>query len=516
MLIALMLAGFAMAQDAGPIGACNVTFKVTCMDCSDGDEFKAEIYQFTADGTRAQVAYLPHMKSGESISTGDMTPGRRTLVIKDEDFVTVGCVSGETVHFPFQVKLNSDTEPEEEDDFESETPPPAPVVTTVAPPAEPVRISPPEPSPQPPATPVVADPPLPAASEPPPAREEEEDETVIPYNVGWGAPGGPPIWVGNPGDYPGRGLGRNGTFLNSDTTHCEEGKLPLVVGTADHIVGGHVNQVALDDARASAVAPSNWDGEYVGYTGTTVVGDGAAAIYCVEPGTITRRESVAAVAAELPPPAPPGVSPEDLERMANELREELKPLPEVEPPPAPPGTSSTPFKLIERYGPFGALIRNESEEDLLYVHGVGGFFVTFNLWRDRIGLEPYIAFGSDGESTHPCSYNEQGELTRCSGWYPSIYWGARVPVRLVNFWKFQLHAFAGVGVVQDDINEGFHTWGQLTQYTGGLEVRFVGFKSFKPALSLEAGGSSVSYLNGSLTHTTGSAWVFAPNLKVGF
>lgn len=84
-----------------------------------------------------------------------------------------------------------------------------------------------------------------------------------------------PIWTGNPGWVPPRGK-----FLTGQRT-CPTGTIPVILGTADRITGGRLAQRRLDERRARAVAPPNWDGVWA-YAGshTSILGADAAAAWC--------------------------------------------------------------------------------------------------------------------------------------------------------------------------------------------------------------------------------------------
>lgn len=544
MLVSLMLSGFAMAQDA-PIGACDITFEVVCMDCGADEGFKAEIYQFALDGTRMQVKYLPAMKSGESISSGYMTPGRRTLVIEDAEFATVVCVNDENVHYQVQAILHQEATEDPDDDFVYDPAPAAPAEPVNLPGYKPATAH-PDPTPpdfeeeeeeeagdtevvdEPPSAPQLAPLPKPAPEPTPPARvmvEEEEDYgSVVSRVVGWAAPGGDPVWTGNAGDYPSSPVAnRRGKFADSGESQCLAGKLPAVLGTADHISGGRPAQDALDDARARDVAPAGWNGAYAIALRTAILGDQAAAVWCINPGDLnpTSPEGREMVAAAMPQPAqPPGVTPEALQQaladQAKKLREELKP-PEEGPKPPETTAKPTPTPFVLRKGGFVAFQYSTAfEEGVAYPHGLVGGFVTFNLTpkTGRLGLEPYIGVGTDAESTHPCGVAEDGSLSMCSGWYLSTTAGVRLPWAVMKKDTFQLLVFPDLGLVSDDITVGFTSWGDLVSFQAGVELWLTGKVPF--AVSLETGATRLSLMNDSQQHTNGWAWPIRLDVKVAF
>ncbi len=78
-------------------------------------------------------------------------------------------------------------------------------------------------------------------------------------------------------------VGRRGSVPPAGQFQCPEGTIPGVVGTADAHPEGRGGQDDLDGARASAVAPTNWDGRWCGVSATAVdsAGPGSAAIACI-------------------------------------------------------------------------------------------------------------------------------------------------------------------------------------------------------------------------------------------
>lgn len=514
---------FVFALVAQAQAACNVTVTVTCSDCVLGQKWKAALYFFTEDGVRAQTAIVPTMESGGTISSGSMEGRRRFLDINGAEIDTITCEDGVDsvkgveitrdmlgVHAlqpdPQTVPMGMDTEDDDEEEFEEEE-----------------EESNPEPSPRVPVAAMSLLDPLPE-----PEHEPEDGGegmgSSLPRVVGWAAPGGDPVWTGNAGDYPSApATKRQGKFAEPGVTQCPADKLPSVLGTADHISGGRPAQDALDDARASDLAPADWNGAYAIALRTAILGDQAAAVWCINPGDLnpTSPEGRAMLAAaELPPPAPLGVTPEDLQKaleaQAKKLREELTP-PEEGPLPETVASTLTPHKFVLRKGLFTQVqyaIVDTKDGQANYLHVIGGGFVTFNITPEGkwLGLEPYLGVGSDGQSDH-C--DATGDSASCSGWYLSTTVGVRLPVTVnPKKDKVQLILYPDFGIVSDDVTVGFTSWADLVSVKAGVELWLPGYAPV--AVSLAVGGTRLSFLNDNSQHQNGYAVPVELAVKAAF
>src|SRR3989339_718965 len=88
-------------------------------------------------------------------------------------------------------------------------------------------------------------------------------------NVGPCLGQGTVIWTGDPGTVP------------DGTQKCPVGTTPGVIGTADAIADGRPAQDSLDERRAKAVGPAEWDGKWCTLPRTSIQGQQAAAVACV-------------------------------------------------------------------------------------------------------------------------------------------------------------------------------------------------------------------------------------------
>lgn len=505
MFTSFMMALFALVSAAW--ADCSVTAKVTCTDCEAGQKWQAELYVFAADGSgmRIQVANVAQMESGGTISSGKLEQARRFLDINGAEIDVITCNGDDDsvkavtlnrdmlgVHALHPRMASVPATPAAAPPSPSSSPEPSPPTPAAADnsvveeelgdtgeeewtdedteedvdgeagdepsaelPTTPERIAPlPE-------TPVAAE-----RSEPPmaPTPAEPEQGEVVAHNVGWGAAGGEPLWLGNDGDYPSAPqASRRGHFTGTER-NCSAEKIPLIQGTAATIAGGIPGQIALDDARATDVAPPDWSGEYVGSTGTTILGTDAAGIFCVEPNSIIRREP-AAMAADIPPPAPAGVSLQDLDAMADRLREELAPEPQADASPATVAAPAPP--LLGRWGVFTGVQWSAGQPNF---HWLAGGFVSLRL-SDRIWFEPWAAAGTDGKSTHPQGWDEELDaFAETSGTYLAVAGGASFPVMVL--FGDQVFLFSpSFGWVGDDLTAGVNFWGDT--FSAGAQAEWV-------------------------------------------